>query len=607
MRFSVLGTVRVEDEGAELPLQGAKQRALLAVLLARPGAATPAEKLIEALWASPPPSSVSQMVRWHVHKLRRTLGAEDRVVRVDCGYRLVTAPGEVDAERFQSLYAKARVFFEAGDPRRCADALEAAERLWRGPAYGDLDLKVLREKAASLEALRLSAMELRAEADLALARTEYAIALLQRLVTGHPLREGPRALLMRALYLAGRQAEALQVYQEGRRLLADELGIDPGPELRRTEVLILSQAPELRSGVQVSPTALHSTAGPPGRRVPPAAAVPSCPFAAPPSELPRDLASLIGRAAETTALVSALADGGIGAICGPPGVGKTALAVHVAHRLADTYPDGQCYVRLDTGTRPGQLLGRLLWALGVPAERLGTEERAAAFRTATAERRILLVLDGADHAASVASLIPAGPAAVLTTSWSPPTVLTVDHRIQLAPLGLDDSVALLARAVPDGRILADPAVAANLAGLCGGLPLALSVLAARMLARPHWSAAEFARRLSDPQRRLHELDDGERSVRSALLAACRAVSRRQGPGSLARLWQMFSMVGASGLVDVRQAAGSAGLTDRGAEILLEALADVHLIESEEPGRYRAEGLFRLFARECSMIIGSADH
>ncbi|MFJ7156986.1 BTAD domain-containing putative transcriptional regulator [Streptomyces sp. NPDC101118] len=589
----------VEDgAGRETVVQGAKQRALLAVLLGRQGAAASGEVLAGALWGADPPESAAAMLRWHVHKLRKSLGDDRRLTRSAGGHTLVLAPGELDAAEFEGRYAAARRLYDGGDPAGCAEQLEAGERLWRGPAYEDLDLDALREEAARLEELRAAAQELAAEADLALGRTAPAVSRLRLLVAAHPLRELPRARLMHALYLAGRQAEALALYQEGRRLLADELGIDPGPELRTAERLILTQAPELRPPLARPPLPhlpQHPQQGPqrPSRTTAPP----------PPTELPRGTQHFTGRAAEAALLAEALADGGIAAVSGPPGIGKTALAVHVAHRLAPRYPDGQCWVPLRTAPGTGPLLRRLLRSLGTPAgdpglDELTPDELTAAFRTATAGRRVLLLLDGAEDAPLIAPLLPAGPAAgVLITGRAQPAAPAVDLRVRLGPLSPAESVALLAASVADGRLGADPGSAAALAAHCDGLPLALSIVAARMLARPRWSAAEFAVRLADERRRLDELDDGERSVRCCLQGAYEGVARGLRGAVRGRLLPLFALVGAVGAVSVRTAARALGMTERDTEWLLEALTDVQLLETDAPGWYRAEGLTRLFARE----------
>ncbi|MFI8103046.1 BTAD domain-containing putative transcriptional regulator [Streptomyces sp. NPDC086023] len=588
----------VEDgAGRETVVQGAKQRALLAVLLGRQGAAASGELLAGALWGADPPESAAAMLRWHVHKLRKSLGDGRRLTRSAGGHTLVLAPGELDAAEFEGRYAAARRLYDGGDPAGCAEQLEAGERLWRGPAYEDLDLDALREETARLEELRAAAQELAAEADLALGRTAPAVTRLRLLVAAHPLRELPRARLMHALYLAGRQAEALALYQEGRRLLADELGIDPGPELRTAERLILTQAPELRPPLARPPLPQPHPQPHPHPHPPRTAAPP------PPTELPRETLYFTGRTAEAALLAEALADGGIAAVSGPPGIGKTALAVHVAHHLAPRYPDGQCWVPLRTAPGTGPLLRRLLRSLGTPAgdrglDGLTPDELTAAFRTATAGRRVLLLLDDAEDASLIGPLLPAGPAAgVLITSRAQPAAPAVDLRVRLGPLAPAESVALLAASVADGRLCTDPGSAAALAAHCDGLPLALSIVAARMLARPRWSAAEFAVRLADERRRLDELDDGERSVRCCLQGAYEGVARGLRGAVRGRLLPLFALVGAVGAVSVRAAARALGMTERDTESLLEALTDVQLLETDAPGWYRAEGLTRLFARE----------
>jgi DNA-binding SARP family transcriptional activator len=246
MEFLVLGPLEIVDGGTLVRVAAGKQRALLAILLSHANRPLPVDRLIDMLWSGAPPRTAGENLRLYVHRLRRALGDGHRIAHLPGGYALAVEPGELDARRFEALAGEGESALVAGDPQRAAEALRGALALWRGPAYADFDgVDAVRMEADRLDARRESVQEAWIEAGLILGRHEALIGELARLVREHPLRERPRAQLMLALYRCGRQAEALQLYRDGRHVLATELGIEPGPELRRLEEAILRGDPDL--------------------------------------------------------------------------------------------------------------------------------------------------------------------------------------------------------------------------------------------------------------------------------------------------------------------------------------------------------------------------
>ncbi|MEZ0071297.1 BTAD domain-containing putative transcriptional regulator [Planotetraspora sp. GP83] len=592
MEFAILGPLHVTAGALTLPLGGGKQRALLAELLCHAGRAVPPSALIEALWGDAPPRTASDNLRLYVHQLRRALG-RDRIVRTGMGYVLEVHPGELDADRFEALAEQGTIALAAGDHERATTLLRQSLEHWRGPAYAGLNLTAdLRDHAFRLEERRLTTLENRVEADLARGTHAALVAELSGLVAEHPLRERLRAQLMLALARSGRQAEALAVYGDARRLFAAELGLDPGPELRHLHQAILT------GETPAEPSAVSSAES----------------FRDPsPAQLPTDISDFTGRAdqiAQLTDLLGGEPGGGRGpvrvcVIAGMGGVGKSTLAVHAAHRIAGDYPDGQLHVNLHgaeaSPADPAQVLAAFLTALGLPGPAVPetTEERAALYRSHLANRRMLIVLDNAASEQQVRPLLPGtSGCAVLITSRVRLTGLSGATLIDLSVLETEQAVRLLARIAGADRVAAEPEAAAEIVRLSDRIPLAVRVAGARLAARPHWSLNHLAGQLTDERRRLDRLAIGDLAVRASLALSY------VGLDLVTR--EAFRLLGSLNAPDFGGwvAAALLDLPISAGEELVEALVDAQLvlISGMDPAgrpRYRFHDLVRLYARERS--------
>ncbi|HSK95699.1 MAG TPA: BTAD domain-containing putative transcriptional regulator, partial [Euzebyales bacterium] len=515
MQFRLLGPVEAWAGQRRRTVDGSQRRALLAMLLLHANRVVDVERLINVLWGSTPPRTARNSLQVRVSQLRRALAgdtaaertARDRLVYRPPGYLLRVSPGELDWQRFQDLAGRGRQLLAAGDAEGASRLLSEALRLWRGRAMENVDVAALAEQRTRLEQRRLTALEDRFDADLRLGRHVELISELEALVAEQPLRERLCAQLMTALYRAGRQADALTVYRDVRRVLVREHGLEPGPELQRLEQAILTRAAAL--DLQPIPPRMSSsdTGARPARDVG-AAAAPV------PAQLPADLAEFTGRAEALAQLdtLSPAADAErpaavkIAVITGPAGVGKTALAVHWAHRARKRFPDGQLHVDLQgyapgPPLRPVRALARLLHGLGVEPDRIPVDMDTAAgmYRSLLAGRRVLVLLDNARDAGQVRTLLPGSPGCLVAiTSRDRLAGLTATHgtsRLTLDTLSSAEAVTLLERIIGGDRAQAEPDTAADLAELCGRLPLALRIAAAHLACHPEWSIAGYVRRL----------------------------------------------------------------------------------------------------------------
>jgi DNA-binding SARP family transcriptional activator/Tfp pilus assembly protein PilF len=587
----------VRSDGRPVPVGAPRQRALLAALLLHANQVVAAEQLIDYLWGQTPPPSARTTLQNYILRLRRLLpGRPERaggplLVTRAPGYLLRLRPGELDLDRFGRLVAEARASTTQGQIERAASLLRDALALWRGPPLCDVASETLgRLYLPRLEDQRLGALEARIDADLQLGLHGELTGELHGLVDQQPLRERFRAQLMLALYRCGRQAEALEVYRSTWRLLADELGIQPGPELRRLEQAILCEDSSL--DLPAIPAA--------GR--PPAAAT------SPPHQLPPAIADFTGRRqhldeldrlpgaeADTTAVV-------ISAIAGTAGVGKTALAIHWAHRVRDRFPDGQLYVNLrgyapTPPMRSIDALAGFLHALGVPAEQVPVDldEAAGLYRTLLADKRLLVVLDNARSADQVRPLLPGGPSSlVLVTSRDRlGGLVAIDgaRRLTLDVLPPEEAVGLLTRLLGAERVAAEPQAAGELAEVCGLLPLALRIAAANLAEQPGQSIAGYVARLRRGDRLAELAVDGDpqAGVRTAFdcsYAALDPVAQR--------LFRLLGLVpgpeftGPAAAALARMPAGQAAQ-------LLERLVDAHLLERRGVGRFGFHDLLRRYA------------
>ncbi|MFF2779982.1 BTAD domain-containing putative transcriptional regulator [Streptomyces sp. NPDC058052] len=503
MRWGVLGPVVVwNDDGEEVPVPEAKVRALLALLLAHDGETVPADRLIDALWTTRLPGNPAGALQARVSQLRRVLGRH-RVVRRPPGYRLDLRPDEVDATRFRALVARAAA---VPDPRDRAAMLTEALEGWRGPAYADAaDHGLVRPAAARLDEERLAALEERARARLATGGDATLVAELAGLVAAHPLREGLHALHLRALYAAGRQGEALAAYEALRHRLAEDLGVDPGPELASLHTALLRHAPELSA-----PAAPGSPGDPLARAAGPDPVVPAPDLPAPHAGLPAPLTPLVGRAALLARVRQVLGTARQVTLTGPGGVGKTRVAVAAARASA---PDA--WLVEFAGVRSGSVadLAQIVaTALGLRDDaRTADPALSPAGRLAAAlrDRRGLLVLDNCEHVVDAAAelaarLLAAAPGLRVLATSQEPLGLNGETVVLVEPLGPRDAVRLFTEraassapgfpADPASMAPDDRAAVEEICRRLDGIPLALELAATRVRAL---GVRELAARLHD--------------------------------------------------------------------------------------------------------------
>ncbi|MFI1800257.1 BTAD domain-containing putative transcriptional regulator [Streptomyces sp. NPDC020379] len=609
LRFTVLGPVRAWQGITELPLGARQQRCFLAVLLLRAGTTVPAEELVDALWGERPPLAALGTVRTYAYRLRRILGYG--TIGPDAGgYRVDAAPGSVDAAECERLAAEAARHRAAGRAEAALTALRQALSLWHGEALPGLPGPYAERQRARWAERRLELLEARLETELELGRHDRITGELAELADAHPMRERVSHLRMLALYRAGRQAEALDAYAAARRTLITELGVEPGPELRELHGRILAADPALAPAP--GPLRATANASEAPAAAPPAAPSPE-PFALPPTSLPapRQLpaksADFCGRQAEKAALRRALLAPGtpVAVVCGLGGVGKTELAVHLAHSLAAHFPDGQLYADLhgEDGrpTPPEEILGSFIGAFGIRRDALpaGLTERSVLLRSVLAGRRVLLVLDNARDARQVRPLLPGGPGcAVLVTSRARLTSLTTAHPAELGVLGPEEALQLLTALVGEDRVRADEPAARELLAACGHLPLAVRITAARLVHRPFWTLAGILPRFADGRRRLDFLRTGDLAVETVFRSGYDRLEPAQ-----ARAFRLLAVPDTPDL-PLDAVAALLGLPREKAEELAESLADASMLETPAPGRYRYHGLLRDFARALGTRAGT---
>jgi DNA-binding SARP family transcriptional activator/tetratricopeptide (TPR) repeat protein len=612
MWIGLLGplVVRVDTEAVAVP--AARQRALLAILAVRAGKLVPTDELAEILWDGMPPGRAADTIRNYVKRLRFRLGpAESRIVTGrPSGYLLDVADDDVDLQVFARLCRDGGSALRARNWEKAFGGLGEALGLWRGVPFADAGCeRVQREQVRPLTELRLQAAEWRAEAGLALGRHAEMAGELAAWCAAEPLRERLAALQLLALYRSGRQADALAVYRQARRALVDELGVEPGEELRRLHQRVLARDPALAAAQE--PDAVPIGAG--SARA--AGAVPR--------QLPAAVARFAGRRGELSVLAglaqraSSGADGTvvISAIGGTAGVGKTALAVHAAHQVAGLFPDGQLYADLRgfspaaDPVPPGQVMRGFLEAMGVARDAVPADADAQAglYRSVLAGKRVLVVLDNARDPAQVRPLLPGSAGClVLVTSRSQLTGLAATGDARLLTLGLltdQEARELLAGRIGMARVEAEPAAVDELIRLCARLPLALAITAARAAARPARPAhplAALAAELRTAGRPLDALDAGEPA------ASARAVfswSYEQLPAAAAGLFRLLG-VHAGPDISAAAAASLAGVQPAQARPLLTELARAHLIAEHAAGRYVFHDLLRAYAGEQARAVDS---
>jgi DNA-binding SARP family transcriptional activator/TolA-binding protein len=655
VRFGVLGPLLVVDGGGARAVSAAKQRIVLATLLLAAGGTVSAAALAEALWDESPPPNAATAMRTYVMRLRRALGsAGARITGDPSGWAVeLVSPDELDLAEVDGLWRAARAAAGAQDWWRASSLLARALGLWRGEPLADVPSAALaRREAGRLAELRLQLTEARVDVDLCLGRHGELVAELRRLAAEHPLREHIFAQLMLACYQCGQQAAALEVYRDARATLARELGVEPGYELRELHQKILAADPDLTVGAaavraglpQFTAEPTHEMDDEDGMAVSLAPARPTRPGQGKPPitngeveledlgsagdggaprglplghlasgavfrpvcQLLSDLPDFTGRFAECDRLAELLvpAEGAVAVpvvvVSGPPGAGKTSVALHVAHALREHFPDGQLFVQLagasPSARAPGEVLGELLRALGMAAGSIPVQAqaRSAVFRSWLADRRVLLIADDAASADQVRMLIPGtAGCAVLITSRDQLAGLTAAH-VYLDSLQPDEALQMLGRIAGQQRVIADPAAAAGLVAACGHLPLAVRIVGARLAARPSWPVAMIAALVSGERHRLDELTVGDLGVRAALEPSYQALP------SCART--AFRLLALAGPFDFAAWVPAVLVGSDDAAEVVNLLADKSMLSPREVDatgqpRYRLHDLLRDYAGE----------
>lgn len=589
LRINILGPLECWCSGVRLRLGGPVPERVLVALLLEPGQVLPVSRLVEAVWDDDPPTTASHQVRKAVARLRQLLPEGTSLIVTDGpGYRAELGPVELDLDLFSRSLRSARRA-ATGRADEAIRHLESALTLWRGPVLGGSGSAVIDAASTVLEERRLAAVEQLMELRLAGGEAGELVSDLRRLVAAHPLREMLRGQLMRALFRAGRQAEALDEYARVRRILSDELGIDPGGELAQLHEAILRNDPVLAAPRPTKP------------------AVPSADLPTPVASfnLPYDLRDFTGRRQELASLLryaerNCARGPRIVAIDGMGGSGKTSLAVHAAHLLAHRYPGTQLYLDLrgfspDEEPLPiGSVAEALLRMLGMPGDRIPDrpDDRVALWRAIAARHPLLLLLDNARGSGQVLPLLPPTvQSLVLVTSRARLMDLDGAHWISLDEMSPDDSIELVTDTLGKERVAAEPEAAAELVDLCGHLPLALRIAAARLRNRPRWTIRYLVDRMRVEDRRLDELRSGERSVRVTLTLSYQGLDAKHR----AALRILGNHPGRG--IDVHSAAALLGTGTDAAEEIMENLLDTHLMQQHQIGYYAFHDLVRSFARE----------
>ncbi|WP_237774392.1 AfsR/SARP family transcriptional regulator [Actinosynnema sp. ALI-1.44] len=597
----MLGPLKAWRDGQEIDLGWPKQQAVLAVLLLELNRPVPADKIVDRVWGERHPQHARNTVHTNISRLRRALLPEQAaessgvvLASTDAGYLLRGDPAQLDTSAFEQHLAAGRGHYRDGELVSAAEDVDTALAMWRGEPFGGLEGPLIEAERRRLQERHLDAVELRAMINLDRGYETETVADLAGLVLQFPVRERLRELLMLALYRSGRQADALQTFHDLRETLTDTLGVDPCPALHRLYQQILVGDPALSR-----PSGTRATTQDAG-------------VAGPPRQLPAAPRLFTGRRDELTALTDAVdepADSGIAvvitAIGGTGGIGKTWLALHWAHQNVDLFPGGQLYVNLrgfDSSGEPmppAVAVRGFLTALGVSpaAIPIDLDAQTALYRSLAAGKQLLVVLDNARDVAQVTPLLPGSrTCTVLITSRRHLAGLVATHGAQILDLDvLSDTEAreLLVRHLGPDRLAAEPSSVNTLLDRCAGLPLAISIVAARIAARPDFALAALAEELQDAATRLDGLDAGE------LTADLRAViswSYRVLDIDTARVFALLGLVQGPD-VGLHAVASLTALPAARARIVLRELEAAHLVQQHMPDRYRMHDLVRLYAAE----------
>lgn len=575
VRFQLLGPVEVHRDGRPVPIRGPQPRCVLAMLLLSAGTTTSAERLVEALWGDDPPRDPGSVLKLHVSRLRSLLAGHPDVELTTAGrhgYRLDVPAESVDLYRFRALVREADA---SDDAERSVWLLDDALGLWQGHPLADAAGELLaRRVAPALEEERLRAVEARIAARMRLGRYEEVVPELSRLVAAHPARASLVTALMRALHACGRTDEALGAFRDLRTRMLEELGVEPPRDVQDAHRAIL----------RGKDTGLgrHRRS----RDVP--------------AQLPADPAAFVGRSEELARLRDELGGGSatprVAVVSGPPGTGKTTVAVHAAHLLRERFPDGQLYAHLAGGrdaVDPDDVLAGFLAAFGVTADELPPHgHRAALFRSITAGLRVVIVLDDARDVEHIRPLLPAGAGtAVLVTARTSLASLGADVRVNLGGLHQDDAVGLLGTEVDDARLHGDPEAVHDVVTACGGFALALRIVGRRLATTPHWSVRTLADRLADERERLGGLTLDEAGVRASIGLAYRCLD-----DPVASAFRLLGLLTGQD-IGLTEASALLDLPPAQARRRLDALRAAGLVDSDDGERFGMHDLLRTFARE----------
>jgi DNA-binding SARP family transcriptional activator len=610
VRIGVLGPLEVWRGPVALDLGTGMRRAVLGLLALYPNTGLHREEIIDALWEDEPPATAVNQVQAHISKLRRALeldrtsrGSEAMLESVGSSYLLRATAEQLDLLAFREWAERARAAHSGGDLRAACEQFEKALVLWRGSPLMELDLLRGHAAVAGLVGRQVAVIVEYAEAAFGVGLHDHVLPHLRALATRDPLNEKAHAQLMIALASTGHQAAALQVFDELRHRLDDQLGVYPGAELAEAHQRVLRQGlSRLADGA--AGRAISTSAN--GRvkelcpGLPAGERRPVC-------QLPPALSDFTGRTAEVAHLTSLLTPAPdriglpVAVISGPPGVGKTALALQVAHLTRHEFPDGQLHVELAGSAPlprdPAEILGEMLRALGLDGSAIpdSAVERAALFRSMTAEQKILVMADDAGSVDQVRPLLPGtAGCAVIVTSRARLGGLAGAHLRHLEPLPDPDAIEMLCRIVGHQRVAVEAEASQKLVVSCGRLPLAMRIVGAKLATRPSWPIRRIADVVADQRRRLDELTLDDLAFRASVMPSYEALDER------AR--RAFRRLGLLWPADVAEWVIAALLGEQEASDVVNQLVDKSLLmptgtdATGEP-RYRLHDLLHDYAAE----------
>ncbi|MGB3441050.1 MAG: BTAD domain-containing putative transcriptional regulator [Actinophytocola sp.] len=618
MKLRLLGPLELVVGRRSVNIGGPRQRVVLAMLALNVNRVTPIDSLVDALWDEEPPSTARAQIQTCIYGLRKLFahdaGLPEAIQTKPPGYLLELPTADLDSQEFTALVAEGRAQARKRLHEDAARTLRAALALWRGPMLADISSDLVQRGAASFEDGRVAAIEERVRLDLALGRHETVISELAALVEEHPYNEPLAELRMIALYRCGRQADALDAARRTRAVLSEELGIEPGNKLSKLETAILNRDPTLDYTPPV-PAAAKAPAQLPQESAQRGHAdrVPA------PRQLPASIADFTGREEQIEAIKATIAPEGdqgayavrIVGISGKGGVGKSSLAVRVAHELREQFPDGQLYGDLQNHSGmddpSAALLARFLRSLGVNGAAVpeDPQERAEMYRSLLADKRVLVVLDDVTSEVDVVPLLPgSATCAVIATSRMRLPGLFGARWFDIDVLDTEASTGLLAKIIGPRRVAAETGSVEELVALCGGLPLALRIAGARLESRPHWRVAALVARLQDEVGRLDEFTYRGYGLRFNIDLTYRSLPERAK-----RLLRLFAVVRAADF-PAWMAAALLGTDLIDAEDVLEQLVEAQLLDVVDiPGerlRYRFHSLIRIYAGELLTATESAE-